>query len=164
MLFRSADWSVIRDLKESLGVPVIANGDIFGVEDADRVVAETGCDAVMVGRAALGYPWIFRELAASWKGAADIGSVEGNERVQIILRHLGEHLEHVGDEDRGIKKFRTHLTWYSRGLRGGGAFRERAMHLTERAAVEDAVSEFFEPVQMQDRTERAVYDERTAFG
>lgn len=160
----TADWSVIRELKDALQIPVIANGDVFTVEDADRVVAQTGCDGVMVGRAALGYPWIFRELAAAWADEPPPAPVSGAERVQVILRHFEDHIAHVGDEERGLKKFRQHLIWYSRGLRGGAAFRERAMGLVERAAVEDAVAEFFEPVRVQDTRERAIYDERTAFG
>lgn len=159
-----ADWSLIRDLKDSLRIPVIANGDVFSVQDADRIVAETGCDAVMVGRAALGYPWIFRELRASWRKEVGPGPVSPDERVQVVLRHLEAHLEHVGHEERGLKKFRQHLIWYSRGLRGGAAFRERAMGLTVRSEIEDAVAEFFGARAARDTAEAFVYDERTAFG
>lgn len=159
-----ADWRVIRELKAAVGIPVIANGDIFGVGDADRVVETTACDAVMIGRGALGNPWIFRELAASWRSEPIPGPPGGAERVQGILQHLAAHLEHVGDLDRGLKKFRQHLIWYSRGMRGGAAFRERAMKLSERAAVHDAVEAFFGDNEVNDRGEAPIYDERTAFG
>lgn len=159
-----ADWSVIRDLRAAVGIPVIANGDVFTVADADRVVAETGCDAVMIGRAALGNPWIFRALAASWRGELERAPVSAEERVQVILQHLAAHLEHVGDPERGLKKFRQHLIWYSRGMRGGAAFRERAMGLSERAAVHEAVEDFFGKSELDNRGEGPIYDERTAFG
>jgi len=160
----TADWDIIRELKQSLQIPVIANGDVFTADDADRVVQQTGCDAVMVGRAALGYPWIFSELSARWRGQPAPEPVHAEARVQVILQHLEAHLEHVGDEPRGLKKFRQHLIWYSRGLRGGAAFRERAMGLLERAEIEDAVREFFGKREDRDTAEGFVYDERTAFG
>lgn len=160
----TADWSLIRDLKDALQIPVIANGDVFTAEDAHRVVAETGCDGVMVGRAALGNPWVFRELAAAYRGEPAPAPVRPEERVQVILQHLAGHIEHIGDEERGLRKFRQHLIWYSRGMRGGGAFRERAMGLEAREAVEDAVRAFFGAAEQVARDEAPIYDERTAFG
>ncbi|MCA9554838.1 MAG: tRNA dihydrouridine synthase DusB [Myxococcales bacterium] len=171
----TADWSLIRDLKEALRIPVIANGDVFCAADAHRVVDETGCDGVMVGRAALGNPWVFRELAAAYRGEAAPEPVAAEERVQVILQHLADHLEHIegasggrrrhGEPEAwGLKKFRQHLIWYSRGMRGGAAFRERAMGLDEREAVEALVAAFFGAAEQLDVSEAPIYDERTAFG
>lgn len=160
----TANWAITRELVEAVKVPVIANGDVFSVEDADRVVRETGCAAVMVGRAALGNPWIFRALAAAHAGRPAPAAPGPDELVQGILRHFADHLEHVGDEARGLKKFRQHLIWYSRGMRGGAAFRERAMQIETREGVEDAVRGFFGNAHLLESAEAPIYDERTAFG
>ncbi len=159
-----ANWSLIAELKSAVDIPVIANGDVFSVADAERIIAETSCDAVMVGRAALGYPWIFRELAAARAGRPDPGKPTAEERVRLIRRHLADHIEHIGHEGRALKKFRQHLIWYSRGMRGGAAFRERALSLEERPRIEDIIDEFFGLAEVSDRTEAPIYDERTAFG
>lgn len=159
-----ADWSITRGLKEAVSIPVIANGDIWDVDAAHRCVEETGCDALMIGRAALGNPWIFRELAAVHAGRPCPPKPSPSERVAVVLRHLSENIEHIGDEERAIKKFRQHLIWYSRGMRGGGPFREKAMQLETRAAVEDTVAAYFGGAQMSDQDETPIYDERTAFG
>lgn len=159
-----ADWSITRALKEAVSIPVIANGDIWDVEAAHRCVDETGCDALMVGRAALGNPWIFVELAAAHAGRAAPPKPSPVERTAIVLRHLSENIEHVGDEDRAIKKFRQHLIWYSRGMRNGGPFREKVMQLETRAEVEDAIETFFGGAELAELSESPIYDERTAFG
>ncbi|MEM7674592.1 MAG: tRNA dihydrouridine synthase DusB [Myxococcota bacterium] len=159
-----ADWSLIAALKEAVDIPVIANGDIFCVEDAERVILETKCDAIMVGRAALGNPWIFRDLAAARAGSVRPAPPSPRERVQLILHHLDVHVEHIEDEARALKKFRQHLIWYSRGMRQGAAFRERAMRLEVRAHIEEAIDEFFGGAEYTDRNEAPIYNERAAFG
>lgn len=159
-----ADWSLIAALKAAVRIPVIANGDVFSVADADRIVAETGCDAVMVGRAALGNPWLFRELAAAHAGRPLPASPTPSDRVRLILRHLSDHIEHIEDEGRALKKFRQHLIWYSRGMRGGAAFREHAMRLDARPRIEALIEAFFGTAEPSHRFEAPIYDERTAFG
>jgi len=159
-----ADWSLIAALKESVDIPVIANGDIFSVDDAERIIAQTKCDAIMVGRAALGNPWIFRDLAAARAGRPQPSPPGPDERVRLILHHLDAHVEHIEDEARALKKFRQHLIWYSRGMRQGAAFREHAMRLEVRAHVEEAIDEFFGRAEYVDRNEAPIYNERVAFG
>lgn len=160
----SADWSMIRALVEAVSVPVIANGDIFSVADADRVVRETGCRGVMIGRAALGHPWIFAELAAAYDGRPRPLPPVGPSRAAFVRAHLEAHLEHHGDPVRGLKKFRQHLIWYSRGMRDGPAFRERVMRLEERPEVEDEIETFFSVAGPRDLGEAPIYDERGALG
>lgn len=158
-----ADWSMIRALVEAVEVPVIANGDIFSVADADAVVRQTGCAAVMIGRAALGNPWIFEQLAAAWDGRP-VPEVPRTGRAEFIVAHLAAHLEHHGDGLRGLKKFRQHLIWYSRGMRGGAAFREHVMQLETRVEVERAIVAFFSGSVEVDFGEAPLYDERAALG
>jgi len=160
-----ADWSMIRRLKEAVPeLPVIANGDIASADDADRVVEQTGCDGVMIGRAALGNPWIFRELAARFAGRPPPPPPSPSERVEASQGHLRALIEHHGDEIRAVRKFRQHLVWYSRGLRDGARFRERVMDLEDRIAVEDQVASFFGGPEWVDAREAPIYDPRTALG
>jgi tRNA-dihydrouridine synthase B len=176
----AADWSLIAALKDALKIPVIGNGDVHTVDDALRMQRETGCDAVMVGRAALGNPWLFKSLAAG----KDLGPPSAAERMALILRHLKEHVAfHLsldGDEEsrrahrlppdhQAVKTFRQHLVWYSRGVRGGAEFRRLAMTLDTPAAVEDALMAFFGGIDdevdlLPDLGEAEGVDYKQAFG
>ncbi len=128
MFAGSADWGQIATLKmEFPDRAVVGNGDVRTPADAFRMIAETGCDSVMIGRAALGNPWVFRairgELLAP-AGAAVPPRFSGpsrSERLALILRH-GEEM-HRRRGDAGIREMRKHLAWYSRGIPGAAAFR-----------------------------------------
>jgi len=113
----SADWSVIADVVAAVDIPVIGNGDVRTPEDAHRMLRETGCAAVMIGRAAMGNPWIFAQLAH------DAPPPTPAERWQVVERHLAAHIEFVGDQLRALRSFRPQLMWYSHGLCGAHAFR-----------------------------------------
>jgi tRNA-dihydrouridine synthase B len=158
-----ADWDVIAALVRAVSVPVIANGDIFGVADADRVLEQTGCAGVMIGRAALGNPWIFRALAAAADGA-EAARPTPSERARLVRRHFDAHLEHHGAPSRAVPKFRQHLIWYSRGLIGGVDFRDRAVGLIEVEAVRDAIDDYFGRADLEDADEPPIYDARAALG
>jgi len=174
-----ADWAHIRAMKEAVKIPIIGNGDVCSAKDARRMLDETGCDAVMVGRAALGNPWIFQSL----KAGEDLPPPSPEERCRVILAHLDAHVRfHVAcadddpsahrrrstPEEQAIKTFRQHLIWYSRGLKGGGEFRAHAMTLDGKASVETAVLAFFGRLAEQDfhdeKDEHDGVDYRQAFG
>ncbi len=133
----SADWEVIAELKRRvLRMPIIGNGDVRSPQDARRMRDTTGCDFVMIGRAALGNPWIFRELAG---GPAP--TVE--ERCATVLWHLERHVAFMADERAAVRAFRKHLAWYAHGLRGAAAFRAEANQLELVDQVRFCVRRFF---------------------
>ncbi|MBQ9806129.1 MAG: tRNA dihydrouridine synthase DusB [Clostridia bacterium] len=121
----SADWSVIRAVKEAVAVPVVGNGDIFSAEDALRMQRETGCDGVMIARGAQGNPWIFSEIRAAIEGKPYTPpSVE--ERLQVAMEHARMLVREKG-EKTGIAESRKHIAWYLHGMRGAAAARGEVM-------------------------------------
>ena len=118
-----ARWEYIRELKSLVGIPVLGNGDIFRAEDAARMVAETGCDGVVIGRGCLGNPWLFRDLKALFEGVEGPPPPTLEEHIGLIRRHYGllrEHFPRPRTADMLMRKFGT---WYVRGLRNAAAIR-----------------------------------------
>ena len=135
-----ADWSIIRAVKRSVRVPVLGNGDVRSGADAVRMLEETGCDAVLVARAAQGNPWIFREIRAAMAGES-CPPVTGRERVETALRHFDLEIRLHGERG-GMLEMRKHIAWYVSGLRGAARFREKINLLDSAEAVRDALREF----------------------
>lgn len=133
-----ADWDLIKKVKENIQIPLIGNGDVHTLSDARKMVELTHCDLVMIGRAALGNPWIFRVL----NGLPNAEPTPGC-RLALIERHLRAHLEFHGNELRGIRTFRSHLVWYSRSLTGASHFRAQVMTIENLQQLSDSVACFF---------------------
>ncbi|WP_395638791.1 tRNA dihydrouridine synthase DusB [Pseudolysinimonas sp.] len=119
-----ADWSAIAKLKETItDVPVLGNGDIWSAEDALRMVAETGCDGVVVGRGCLGKPWLFGDLAAAFTGGVLKAEPTLGEVARAYQRHAELLVEFFEDEARACRDIRKHVAWYFKGYAVGGETR-----------------------------------------
>ncbi len=176
-----ADWSVIAQLKRHVGeaFPIIGNGDVKTVADASKMLETTGCDFVMIGRGALGNPWLFRQLEGGSAPTPD-------ERAKDVLGHFKSHLEFTREgrvmapprerrapadeaaatEQNAVRSFRKHLSWYAHGLYGASAFRNEVMRLETAREVESAVERFFLGAREDDRSsgEEQDVDYRQALG
>ncbi|GAA0677461.1 tRNA dihydrouridine synthase DusB [Kitasatospora atroaurantiaca] len=121
----TADWSAIARLRESVPaeIPVLGNGDIWSAEDAVRMMRETGCDGVVVGRGCLGRPWLFKDLVAIFEGDVDHARPSFADVAKAMVRHAQLLGEWMGDEGRGVVDFRKHVAWYTKGFSVGSELR-----------------------------------------
>lgn len=139
----SADWSIIRRVKDAVQIPVIGNGDVVEPEDAKRLMEETGCDAIMVARAALGNPWIFREIAHYLETGEKLNPPGLEERIEVTLRHMRLLVEHKG-EVIGVKEMRKHAAWYIKGLPGAAEMRTVINTQSTMVGMENALKAYVE--------------------
>lgn len=123
-----ADWNIIREVKEAVSIPVFGNGDIFTAEDAVRMLKETGCDGIAIGRGAKGNPWIFREIKSYLETGVIPERPDMNEIREMILRHGRLLMEYKG-EYTGMREMRKHVAWYTAGCPHSAALRGKANEL-----------------------------------
>lgn len=118
----TVDYDIIRRVKEAVSIPVIGNGDITDVQSAAIMLEKTGCDAIMIGRGALGSPWIFQQINAYLNECRVIPEPSLTEKMTVMLAHIKKIIEYKG-EYTGIREARHHAGYYTKGLRGGAKFR-----------------------------------------
>lgn len=133
-----ADWDAIAEIKQAVGIPVVGNGDVQCTADIEAIKSHTGCDGVMIGRAAIGNPWIFQRR--------DLVDVAMEERIRVIGHHLAEMVSFYG-ERRGVVQFRKHIVRYLRGVPNATQIRPRLMTCREQAEVLDTLQRYLQQTE-----------------
>lgn len=144
-----SDWSIIRDVKNSVKIPVVGNGDIKSVEDAKRMFDVTGVDGIMIGRASLGNPWIFKEIIENLSNIDKYGGVllhkidvSPNDKKEVMKEHFKLLLEQKG-EYTATREIRKHIAWYSKGLKDSSCLREKTNQVETANDFYRIVDEYF---------------------
>ncbi|MBR5302179.1 MAG: tRNA dihydrouridine synthase DusB [Clostridia bacterium] len=135
-----ADWSAIKKLKERVGIPVVGNGDVCSWQDAVRMLSETGCDGVAIGRAAQGNPWIFEQIRDGMAGKS-IREVPAKEKLDVLIRHA-HMLAVMKGEGVAVREMRRHVVCYVKGMRDAAKIRTKVNSLLTLADLEEALTDF----------------------
>lgn len=132
----TADWEIIRQVKEAVSIPVIGNGDVTSPQKAEELVKQTGCDGIMIARGAQGNPWIFSEMIAYEQTGQLPDRPARREVREMMLRHARLQLQYKG-EYLGIREMRKHVAWYTKGLQGSAKLREEINRVESYAELEE---------------------------
>lgn len=137
-----ADWDIIAKVKQAVSIPVIGNGDITDGQTAKKMLEETGCDGLMIGRAAMGNPWIFRDIAAYLNEGMILERPDREEMKKTILKHADLMLLYKG-EYTGIREMRKHISWYTKGIPGSAKFRNEINQMESFSQLKECVDRLF---------------------
>ena len=136
-----ADWNIIKEVKESVNIPVIGNGDIKSPEDAKKIFEQTNCDGIMIGRATLGRPWILEQIRTYLENGT-IRKITNKEILETILNHIDLEVKEKG-EYTGIREIRKHICYYLKGLPGASSVRDKINHLESKEEVQKELVDYF---------------------
>ncbi|HOR86779.1 MAG TPA: tRNA dihydrouridine synthase DusB [Bacillota bacterium] len=144
----NADWDIIKQVKKTVNIPVIGNGDIVEPEDVKKMIEKTGCDAVMIGRGAQGNPWIFRRSLEYIKTGRLLPMPDYEQRVRAIIMHL-DMVSELKGEEIGVKEMRKHTAWYIKGMPGSAKVKAEIFRLTTCAQVKEILSEYMDYLKVR---------------
>ena len=139
-----ADWDIIRKVKENVKIPVIGNGDIKTKEDALKMFEQTNADGVMIGRAAIGNPWIFEQIT-NYLQNKDERKISNKERLEIIIKHIDLVVNEKG-ENIAIKEMRKHLAYYIKNLKNASKIREKINKIYTKEELISCLNEYFKDI------------------
>jgi len=141
-----SDWALIAKLKKKVNVPVIGNGDIFCADDAIAMMEQTRCDAVMIGRMAIGNPWIFSDVLVRMRGEAE-PTADLQHRFEIMTRYVQESVKYLGEEI-ACRMMRSRLCWFAKGLRNSSQFRKSINHISTETEALHRIEAYKESLQI----------------
>lgn len=136
-----ADWSVIKEVKKNVSIPVIGNGDIKTVYDAKKMLEDTKCDAIMIGRGVLGNPWLIRDIINYLNYGIIPKEITKEEKIDMCIKHLNYLLE-VKDEKTAVLEMRSHIAWYLKGISGSNEIKRKIFISTKKEEVINILNNF----------------------